>query len=118
MVVPRRDEGFWSFRSSPATILTPPLARSAPPSVPSAMRPIDHMTEPMSIDEYLAWEGGNVVKHEYVSGEVYLMAGVTGRHNLITLNLVRALHGLVRPRGCRVYATDVKLRAASDRIYY
>lgn len=72
----------------------------------------------MSLDEYLAWEEQNVIKHEYVSGEVYAMSGVTVRHNLITLNLVRALHPLARRRGCHVFATDVKLRAGPDRIYY
>ncbi len=72
----------------------------------------------MSLDEYLAWEEGNAVKHEYVSGEAYAMSGVTVRHNLITLNVVRALHAVARRRGCRMLATDVKLRAGADRIYY
>jgi Uma2 family endonuclease len=82
------------------------------------MRPIDHAQAPMTLEEYLAWEEQNVIKHEYVAGEVYAMSGVTKRHNLITLNLVRSLHALVRPRGCQVFATDIKLRASSDRIYH
>ena len=72
----------------------------------------------MSIDEYLSFEERSPVKHEYVAGEVYAMSGVTTRHNLITLNIVRHLHAVARARGCRVFATDVKLRAAADRIYY
>ncbi len=71
----------------------------------------------MSLDEYLAFEEKSPVKHEYVSGEVYAMTGVTTRHNLITLNIARHLHDAARSHGCRVFATDVKLRAA-DRVYY
>ena len=71
----------------------------------------------MSLDEYLAFEEKSPVKHEYVSGEVYAMTGVTTRHNLITLNIVRHLHDAARSHGCRVFATDVKLHAA-DRVYY
>jgi Uma2 family endonuclease len=44
--------------------------------------------------------------------------GVTKRHNLISLNLARELHAAGRGSGCRVYAIDVKVRAARDVIYY
>jgi Uma2 family endonuclease len=71
----------------------------------------------LSLDEYLVMEEASPVKHEFVAGEVYTMSGVTLRHNLITLNIVRRLHGLARGRRCSVLATDVKLRVM-DRIYY
>jgi Uma2 family endonuclease len=72
---------------------------------------------PLTLAEYLAWEETTSTKHEFVAGEVYAMTGVTVRHNVITLNLVRHLHGPARARQCSVLATDVKLRA-DDRIYY
>lgn len=72
----------------------------------------------MSLEAYLAFEQRSPIKHEYVAGEVFAMSGVTTRHNLITLNLARHLHQAARSRGCRVFATDVKLRAAAERIYY
>lgn len=72
----------------------------------------------MSLDEYFAWEQRSQVRHEYVAGEVHAMSGVTIRHNIIMLNLVRALHPPARSRGCLVLATDVQLLAASDRVYY
>jgi Uma2 family endonuclease len=71
----------------------------------------------MTLEEYLAFEEQSPIKHEYVAGEVYAMSGVTLRHNVITLNLVRHLHGPARRRGCSVLATDVKLQTA-DRVYY
>jgi hypothetical protein len=36
---------------------------------------------------------------------------------LITLNIAMQLGNAARSRGCRVFASDVKLRAA-DRVYY
>jgi len=71
----------------------------------------------LSLDEYLAMEEASPVKHEFVAGEVYAMPGVTLRHNIITLNLVRRLHGHARARRCTVLATDVKVHVM-DRIYY
>lgn len=77
-----------------------------------------HLTgRPMTLAEYLAFEERSPRKHEYVAGEACLMAGVTTRHNLITLNLARHLHAIARPRRCQVFATDVKLKAGSS-IYY
>ena len=72
----------------------------------------------MSLEAYLEFEERSPLKHEYVGGEVYAMSGVTTRHNLITLNLTSHLRKPARAHGCRVFATDVKLRVAADRIYY
>jgi len=74
--------------------------------------------QPTTAEDYLRWEEGNSAKHEYVGGHVYAMAGVTKRHNVITLNLAFALRARARQRGCEVFATDVKLQAAPDRYYY
>ena len=72
----------------------------------------------MSLAQYLAFEDTSPLKHEFVAGEVHTMSGATTRHNLITLNIVRRLWEPTRAHGCRIFATDVKLRAAADRIYY
>ena len=71
----------------------------------------------MSLDEYLAFEEQSPIRHEYVAGEVHAMTGATTRHNLITLNIAAHLRTAARARGCKVFATDVKLRVA-DRVYY
>ena len=72
----------------------------------------------MSVDEYLAFEEASLERHEYVAGITYVMSGASGRHNLISSNILTTLRGPARRRGCRVYIEGVKLRAASDRIYY
>ncbi len=72
----------------------------------------------MSLDEYLAFEEKSPIKHEYVGGEVYAMSGTTFRHGRIALNIARHLHSAARSHGCGIVLSDVKVRAASDRVYY
>lgn len=71
-----------------------------------------------SVEDYLRHEEASAVKHEYVAGEVFAMAGSSKRHNEIAVNLATRLKGPAREAGCRVYVSDVKLRAAEDTIYY
>lgn len=72
----------------------------------------------MTVDEYLAFEAKSPVKHEYLSGLVYAMSGVSLRHGRIAFNIARHLHGAARARGCTVLLSDVQVRAAHDRFYY
>ncbi|MBI4546293.1 MAG: Uma2 family endonuclease [Gemmatimonadetes bacterium] len=73
---------------------------------------------PLTLEEYLGLEEASAVKHEYVAGEMYALAGVSPRHNLIALNIAAALRAAARGGPCRVYIADVKLRTPRDRIYY
>ena len=71
--------------------------------------------------EYLEGEKAARVRHEYIDGAVYAMAGGTKAHNLISFNLARALHGHLRNTPCRVFIGDVKVHVAWDwreRFYY
>lgn len=81
------------------------------------------MSEPlagpeMTIEEYLTFEERTPVRHEYVSGRVYAMTGATLRHNRIVGNIFARLHAAARGGPCRPYTEAVKLRVASDRVYY
>ena len=58
------------------------------------------------------------MRHEYVAGTLYALAGGTKRHNLITNNLVFALMAASRGSSCRVYSEDVKVRPTYDLFYY
>lgn len=57
-------------------------------------------------DEYLQLEAESAVKHEYVDGEVYAMAGASDPHVTIALNLARLLRSHVRGTACRVYPVE------------
>ena len=71
----------------------------------------------VSVEEYLEGERDAPTKHEYVYGEVFALAGTSDVHNTVTLNLALALTPAARKKGCRVYASDMKVRV-SERFYY
>ena len=64
----------------------------------------------VGIEEYLAAEQHSPVRHEYIGGNVYAMAGASDRHNLISGNIYAMLHSHLRGKACRVFMADVKLR--------
>jgi Uma2 family endonuclease len=73
---------------------------------------------PLTVEEFLAFENASTLKHEYVAGRVYAMAGTTARHNRIVGNIVRRLDAAADGSGCKTYFIDLKVRAPGDRIYY
>ncbi len=70
------------------------------------------------VEDYLEGEKDASVRYEYVHGEVFAMAGASDVHNTIGLNIVVALNPAARQKGCRVYASDMKVRAADEVFYY
>ena len=75
----------------------------------------------LTVDDYLEGEPLSEVRHEYIGGVVYAMAGASDEHNAICLNLATALHPHLRGKTCRVFMTDAKVRlriAADDLFYY
>jgi Uma2 family endonuclease len=75
----------------------------------------------ISVEEYLAGELKSPIKHEYVAGVVYAMAGARNVHNLIATNLTVALGGRLRGSRCRPYNSDTKIRIQLPthvRFYY
>lgn len=68
--------------------------------------------------EYLAGEPLATVRHEYVDGKVYAMAGTSRRHNDIAINIIAMLRPLTRNTPCKVNASDVKVRADKSKAYY
>jgi Uma2 family endonuclease len=77
--------------------------------------------ERLSVEEYLAGELRSEVRHEYVGGAVYAMAGASEEHNTIAMNLATALHSHFGDGPCRVFMVDMKVRlhiAREDVFYY
>lgn len=78
-------------------------------------RRVTHFTE----DEYLARETVSEVKHEYVNGEIFAMAGARFRHNVIASSAIIALGSLSRSRDCRVFNSDQRIAiTATGRFTY
>ena len=70
-------------------------------------------------DDYLAGEESSPVKHEYVAGEVFAMAGAGEAHVTVAGNLFALLRNHVRGGPCRVYIADMKVRVEqADAFYY
>jgi Uma2 family endonuclease len=75
----------------------------------------------ISVEEYLAGELISPVKHEYLGGVVYAMAGARNVHNLIASNTLVALGFRLRGKRCRPYNSDTKIRVRLPthvRFYY
>jgi Uma2 family endonuclease len=70
-------------------------------------------------DEYLAMEEKSDIKHEYIDGYVYAMAGANDSHVTLSLTIASMVRNHLRGSGCRVYITDVKTKIESlKRFYY
>jgi Uma2 family endonuclease len=62
-----------------------------------------------SIQEYLEREREATEKHEYYKGEIFLMSGASGRHNIISINLIAILVKALKSKGCRPYGSDMRI---------
>ncbi|MBW4649220.1 MAG: Uma2 family endonuclease [Kastovskya adunca ATA6-11-RM4] len=68
-------------------------------------------------EEYLEFEVNSEERHEYINGEIVLMAGGTPNHNQITLNLSSSLNFAFKRQPYRVFVTDQRLWIPRKRIY-
>lgn len=57
--------------------------------------------------QYLTLERESTVKHEYLEGEIYAMAGGTPEHSLLATNAIIALGRQLEGRPCRVFNSDL-----------
>ncbi|MBS1807672.1 MAG: Uma2 family endonuclease [Acidobacteria bacterium] len=71
-----------------------------------------------TVEEYLAFEKTSPVKHEYVSGQIYAMAGTSKNHNRIALNLANSLNNKLQGSSCEAFAFDIKVYVNPEIYYY
>lgn len=71
----------------------------------------------LSEQDYLAGEPDSAIKHEYIDGAVYAMAGASANHNLICINMVTALSVHLKGKPCRPFASDMKVKIGSRYFY-
>lgn len=70
-------------------------------------------------DEYIEMEETSEIKHEYIDGYVYAMAGANDPHVTIASNAFGIIRNHLRGSGCRIYISDMKARIDSlNRFYY
>jgi Uma2 family endonuclease len=72
----------------------------------------------LSVAEYLEGERDGEVRHEYVTGQAYAMAGASARHNRIAGNIFVQLSLHLDGAACEPFMSDMKVRVAPDLFYY
>lgn len=72
----------------------------------------------MSEAEYLAFEEKSKVRHEFMDGEMFAMAGATRKHNLLSTNVSTELNLQLRETDCEVYASDFRVKIREGHNVY
>jgi Uma2 family endonuclease len=75
------------------------------------------MPEWMSEEDYLSSELERDIKHEYIDGYIYAMAGTSKNHQRITLNISTKLGNFLAGKTCEPFASDVKIKVGSKFFY-
>jgi Uma2 family endonuclease len=82
---------------------------------------LHHHQHEISSEEYLELELTSEIRHEYLAGQIYAMAGVTTAHNFIAGDIFAALHAHLAGKPCTAFIGDVKVRIelrGEDWFYY
>jgi len=72
---------------------------------------------PVSEEDYLQGELAGTIKHEYIDGYVYAMAGASKNHERIAGNIFGELRALLRNTPCEPFASDLKVKTAHAFFY-
>ena len=72
----------------------------------------------ISVEDYLEGEKVSPIKHEYIEGEVYSMAGTSDNHARVAGNVFTALSIHLRDSPCEPFASELKVRVAINVFYY
>ncbi len=67
---------------------------------------------------FLDWDSTQTIKHEYIDGEVFAMAGVQLNHARAAGNMYLALRSHLRSTPCQTFMSDVKLRVEAANCYF
>jgi len=62
-------------------------------------------------EQYLEFERNSEERHEYLDGHIYAMAGESGEHGDITMNLSLLVGGQLKGKPCRARSKDTKVRS-------
>ena len=74
-------------------------------------------------EEYIAFErkalpDSEIIRHEYLNGELIAMSGASRAHNLITGNIFGELRTLLRGSGCETYANEMRVSSPLTSSYF
>jgi Uma2 family endonuclease len=72
----------------------------------------------LTVEEYLKYEKDSPVRHEYVDGQLYAMAGGSAAHNRIAGNLFNRLDEHLAEDKCEPFIADMKVYVSPSLFYY
>ena len=64
-----------------------------------------------TIEEYLEMERASLERHEYIDGEIFLMAGESDNHGIVSLNLSGELYIKLKGKNCQGRVKDAKIKS-------
>ncbi|MBP0579640.1 Uma2 family endonuclease [Labrys sp. LIt4] len=73
--------------------------------------------QPMSLDEFLAWENEQELRYELVDGQAVMMTGGTVAHDYVRSRIALALGNQLQGKPCRL-ALDVKIACPNGNVRY
>ncbi len=62
-----------------------------------------------TVQEYLEMERAAFERSEYLSGEIFAMAGESNRHGIVSVNLTSEIHQQLKGKDCQLRAKDTKI---------
>jgi Uma2 family endonuclease len=75
-----------------------------------------HRIHHHTYEAYLEHESGSNVKHEFLDGEIYAMAGGSRQHAALAVAVSSALHRQLQGKPCVVYSSDLKVRVMATSL--
>ena len=74
-------------------------------------------------EEYITLErktlpDSEIIRREYVNGEIFSMSGASRAHNLITGNISGELRNILKGGGCEVYANEMRVSTPITTSYF
>ncbi|MDQ2710844.1 MAG: Uma2 family endonuclease [Acidobacteriota bacterium] len=72
----------------------------------------------ISVAEYLEREAKSLERHEYLNGEVFLMAGGSPDHAAISTHISTSLDTQLANTDCNVRGSDMGIRTNKDGLYF
>ena len=72
----------------------------------------------MTVAEYLVWEEGQELKHEYIDGEIIEMSGGTGEHSMIIGNILGFLWNRLSFPQYTVHTSNMRIKFSPTRYVY
>ena len=71
-----------------------------------------------TVEEYLAYEKTSSIRHEYVDGQLFAMAGESKNHNRLAFRVCARLALHLEDGNCEAFIENVKVKVSPTRYYY